>query len=78
MIFYSHQAEKFIEKAEQTLAQRLLDRIGRLEQEPFPQDCKSIKGESGMFRIRVGDLRIIYRCLGTLFILRIDKRETVY
>lgn len=74
----SPQVQKFLRKAERLLYERLRDRIRKLEQEPFPQDCESIKGKENTFRVRVGDYRIIYEPGDSLLIIRIDKRETVY
>jgi mRNA-degrading endonuclease RelE of RelBE toxin-antitoxin system len=78
MTEYSNQASKFLKKSSIDLAQRIKARVERLEQEPFPQDVERIQGEANKFRVRVGDYRIIYQPGDPLFIVRIDKRETVY
>ncbi len=78
MTEYSNQARKFLRKAETLLLHRLLERIARLEKEPFPQECDTVKGEERSLKMRVGNYRIIYQQREQLFIVRIDKRETVY
>ncbi|MFA6382333.1 MAG: hypothetical protein WCX08_03660 [Candidatus Buchananbacteria bacterium] len=44
-------------------------------------DCKKLKGRDDVFRIRKGQLRIIYRqdLKGSIFVLAIEKRsDTTY
>jgi mRNA interferase RelE/StbE len=41
--------------------EKLLDDIESLAQNPRPVGCKSIIGANGLFRIRRGNYRIIYR-----------------
>ncbi len=39
-------------------------------------DIKKLKGFSGVFRVRKGELRIVYQLLGRrIIILKIDKRK---
>ena len=33
---------------------------GQREKDPRPKDCKKIQGEENLWRIRIGDYRIIY------------------
>jgi mRNA interferase RelE/StbE len=37
-----------------------LERIDALADEPFPVQVAKLKGTEGLYRIRVGDYRIIY------------------
>jgi mRNA interferase RelE/StbE len=39
---------------------KLLARIKKLEEEPYPKGCKKISGSQNMFRLRQGQYRIIY------------------
>lgn len=81
-IFYSHQAYKFLKKADSTLRERLHKRITSLVANPFPQEVKHIEGsKEKLYRIRVGDYRILYELdhkTNTLGIVKIDKRKSVY
>ena len=77
----SKQAERFIKKAEKELSQRLIDKISKLEQEPVPQDAKTIEGSNKTFRVRVGKYRILYNINYTqkeILIAKIDHREQAY
>ena len=53
-----------------------------LKLEPFPQGVVRVKGYGEkIFRVRIGDYRILYYVdysLMTIFVIKIDKRETVY
>lgn len=51
-------AKKFIEKQPRDQQVRILSAIAQL---PYKGDIKSLKGNSGYFRLRVGDYRIIYK-----------------
>ena len=77
---YSNQVSKFLKKIDKELAKRLLNRIEKLQIEPFPQNVKRVEGQK-LFRIRVGDYRILYevdRPGNLLGIVKIDKRERIY
>jgi len=80
-ISYSNQADKFLKKAEKITAKRLLEKIEKLQKEPIIHDTKAIEGSKNLFRVRVGDYRILYeidykeKIIG---IVKIDKRENVY
>jgi len=50
-------ARKFIESQDLKTRQRISDAIFRL---PFDGDIKPITGKKNVFRLRVGDIRVIY------------------
>ena len=58
-IAYSNQAKKFLNKADKILAKRLLDKIEKLKEEPTSHDTKRVESTK-LFRVRVGDYRILY------------------
>ncbi|MEK6818935.1 MAG: type II toxin-antitoxin system RelE/ParE family toxin [Nanoarchaeota archaeon] len=77
---YSNQASKFLKKIYKELANRIFDEIEALQQNPFPQNMKRVEGKK-LFRVRVGDYRILYEIdnqNNLLGIVKIDKRERVY
>ena len=84
MIFrveYSSGAEKFLQKAEKSLAKRIIAKIESLAKTPLIPDSQKIEGNEKIFRVRVGDYRILYevdfreKLVG---IIKIDKREKFY
>jgi len=42
------------------IARRVLSKIESLAQEPRPRGCKKLRGPSRLWRVRVGEYRIIY------------------
>ena len=77
---YSSQSLKFLKKVDKELSKRLLDKIEKLQKEPFPQNMKRIEGQK-LFRVRVGNYRILYEVdngNNLLGVVKIDKRERVY
>lgn len=79
---YSNNAERFLKKAEKQIVKRILKKIEKLREEPFPSKVKRVKGvEEKLFRVRVGDYRILYEIdndNNLIGIVNIDKRETIY
>ncbi|MDO8480510.1 MAG: type II toxin-antitoxin system RelE/ParE family toxin [Nanoarchaeota archaeon] len=81
-VSYSHQASSFLRKATKQLAERLLKKIEGLSEMPVTQDTKVIHGfKEKLYRVRVGDYRILYTVDyqdAKLDIVKIDKRDSVY
>ncbi|MBS3143880.1 type II toxin-antitoxin system RelE/ParE family toxin [Candidatus Woesearchaeota archaeon] len=61
---------------------RILDKIEEtLSNNPVPHDVKSIVGEHGVFRIRIGSYRALYRVNyqeSKIIIFKVDKRSKIY
>jgi len=81
-IKYSNQANKFLKKADKVLLIRLIKKIEEIKKQPIIHDTKTVEGyEEKLFRIRVGDYRILYEVdykLNKIGIIKIDKRSKVY
>ena len=81
-IEFSSKSHKFLEKIDSTTWNRLIKKIEGLQEDPFPSDSKRIIGrKEKVFRIRVGEYRILYVVFfdkNLLFISKIDKRSRVY
>lgn len=74
-INYSKQAIKFLKKQERTLQQRILKAINSLP----TGDVKKLQGTSSKYRLRVGDIRVIFDKQGNiLYIERINNRGEIY
>ncbi|MBQ8508304.1 MAG: type II toxin-antitoxin system RelE/ParE family toxin [Clostridia bacterium] len=61
-------AQKFIAKQQLSQQKRILAAIKQL---PDHGDIKVLKGSSDLFRLRVGDFRILYSVHNDLLIIRI-------
>jgi mRNA interferase RelE/StbE len=59
-IDFARSARKELEKLPPQIAERILDRIENLSAEPRPSGSLKLKGESLLWRIRIGDYRVIY------------------
>ena len=80
-LIFEPKVEKFLDKSDKVLYARLIKKIEILKDNPYPGDVKSIKGESHLFRLRVGDYRIIYEVMkscGKILIIDINKRAVIY
>lgn len=79
---YSNTSKKFLKNADKSLAERIVQRIFELQQNPYPPGRKKVEGRKEVvYRVRVGGYRILYVILkekSILLISDIDKRESVY
>ena len=79
---FSRQAQKFLKKADSDTLNRILDKISKLKKEPIGHDTKPVKGfKEKLYRVRVGDYRILYEVDhddNIIGIVKIDKRERAY
>lgn len=60
---------------------RVLDGIEKLSQNPRPRGYKPLQGEENLFRLRIGDYRVIYEIhtdILIVFVLRVAHRREVY
>lgn len=81
-VFLSRRAEKFLSKlTDATLYVRLRAAIDALAQESRPTGCVKLAGSPDLYRIRVGDYRIVYQIKNVEFVvlvLFIGHRREVY
>ena len=79
----SIKAQKFIEKLDPNVQDRILTRLKKLEMNPIPKDSKFIGRLEGdkIFRYRIGDFRALYKVKEQdklVLIAKIDKRPRIY
>jgi mRNA interferase RelE/StbE len=60
-ILYSPGARRDLHKLPPGALRRIDPKILALAQEPRPPGCKKLVGSIDMYRIRVGDYRVVYR-----------------
>lgn len=81
-IDYDKQPQKFLKKLDKHIAMRIIDKIDALLTDNLvPHDAKSIVEKPGVFRIRIGKYRLLYRINSKenrIIIIKLDKREKVY
>jgi mRNA interferase RelE/StbE len=79
----SQRAQKFLDKLDTHIRDRIEDRLRKLGINPVPSDAKRIGRENGesLFRYRIGDYRALYLVNDNekiVLITKIDKRPRVY
>ncbi len=80
-IYYSRRSTNFLKKADKVLVKRVIEKIEKLRKDPIIHDTKTVEGSKGVFRVRVGDYRILYEVdykNNLIGIVKIDKRPKVY
>ena len=59
-ITFARSARRELERMERSLTVRILTRIEELAVEPRPPGCRKLQGGGDLWRIRVGDYRVLY------------------
>ena len=80
-VSYSNRTKKFLKKADKVIVKRVIEKIEKLRENPVIHDTKTVEGSKGLFRVRVGDYRILYEVdyrNNLIGIIKIDKKPRVY
>ena len=80
-ISFARSARKDLEHLPDSVVDRILDKIETLSVEPRPSGCTKLQGSNSLWRIRVGDYRVVYRIdesNQTIDISLIRHRRDVY
>jgi mRNA interferase RelE/StbE len=78
---FRRSARKELENIQRDTAERIIVAILKLTDEPRPQGCKKLQSVQGLWRIRVGDYRVVYQIddQGYIIIVEvISHRKDVY
>ena len=59
-VVLARSARKELESLPASVVQRVLPRIERLANKPRPSGCRKLTGEQKLWRLRIGDYRVIY------------------
>ncbi len=74
-------AQKELDALDDALFSRLDAKILALADDPRPPGCKKLRGHNDVWRIRIGDYRVVCSITGTsktVSILRVAHRSKVY
>jgi mRNA interferase RelE/StbE len=80
-IEFTPRAEREFKSLDGSVRGRIKQRIDSLAENPFPSGIKKIEGEEELYRLRVGDYRVLYQVKGRILlvlIVRIGHRRDVY
>ena len=59
-VVFARSARKELERLGEPLASRVLRRIEALALSPRPDGCRKLQGAANLWRIRIGDHRVLY------------------
>ena len=82
-ILFDPQPAKFVKKLDNEAKERINGKLLNLQDNPFPSEVERVEGYKGekIFRVRVGDYRILYFVRygsNQIYVAKIDKRSRVY
>ena len=80
-IEFSRQADRQFRNLPSQIQQRLRSRIDSLAIKPCPQGSKKLSGVDQLYRIRVGDYRIIYAVKDNrllVLVVKVGHRREIY
>jgi mRNA interferase RelE/StbE len=80
-LFISQGADKQTARLPAKVRQKVSDAIGHLRDNPRPRGCVKLKGEDDLWRIRVGDYRVVYTIQDDkliVLVVRVAHRKDVY
>ncbi len=74
-------AEKSLDRVPRALRLRIIEALERLRNNPRPSSVKKLGGEENLWRIRVGDYRVVYEIHDDrllILVVRIGHRKDIY
>lgn len=80
-ILFKPSARRDLAKVPKTVAERIARAIDALADQPRPSGCQKLANEDGLWRIRVGDYRIVYKIEDErllVLIVTLGHRRDVY
>ncbi|WP_197149307.1 type II toxin-antitoxin system RelE/ParE family toxin [Synechococcus sp. CBW1108] len=80
-VLLSRRAVRSLADLQRRDQQRMRAAIDLLAENPRPPNCVALQGETGVYRVRVGDYRIVYEVFDRVLVVqvvRIGHRREVY
>lgn len=78
---FAPRAERDLLSVPSTVLPRLTRKIDALASNPRPAGCQKLAGDEDIYRVRVGDYRILYQIQGRVLlvlVLAVGHRREVY
>jgi len=78
---FTRKSSDFIISLQKGYKEKLKYVLGKLKEDPFSHPYRKIRGETNLYRIRLGKYRLLYEVdedKERVVILKIDKRSKVY
>jgi mRNA interferase RelE/StbE len=80
-ITFARSARRELEALNARLVQRIVSAIDALARDPRPRGCRKLRGESNLWRIRIGQYRVVYAVYDErqlVDIIAVRHRSTAY
>lgn len=80
-ISYERSSAKELSKLDKPVARRIIKSVNKLGDDPRPPGCRPLVGYEGLWRIRIGDYRVIYSIEDDnliVLVVRVAHRREVY
>ncbi|MDA0244136.1 MAG: type II toxin-antitoxin system RelE/ParE family toxin [Chloroflexi bacterium] len=80
-IVFTTSARHELNRLEKKLVQRIFSKIENLAENPRPKGCTKLSGMESLWRIRIGDYRVVYSIqdqIVTIEVIAIRHRRDVY
>ena len=80
-VVFARSARKELQALDRGVAGRIVKRIEALTRTPRPSGCKKLEGTESLWRIRVGDWRVVYAVDDSKFLVEVSvirHRREVY
>lgn len=80
-LFFNKKVKKFISELNSSQKDRVKEKLVCFAENPFLGDIKKVRGKKDVFRLRIGDFRILYILDDketSIYIVKIDYRKTAY
>jgi mRNA interferase RelE/StbE len=80
-IFFKPRARRDVDKLPHAIGERIARAIDSLAVEPRPPGCKKLAGEDDLWRIRIGNHRVVYQIQDDrliVLVVRIGDRKDIY
>jgi mRNA interferase RelE/StbE len=74
-------ASRELKRLDQSVLPRIYEAVRFLATNPYPQGCRKLQGCDSVYRIRVGDYRVLYEVVEQRLIIeivRVRHRKDVY
>lgn len=80
-LYWKESAKKELKNLDKPIIKRLLETITQLAENPRPPACKKLQGADHLYRVRVGDYRVVYSIDDKVLIIEIicvGHRRKIY